>query len=357
MRCIASFLLLAAGLAAQTDSKSWINTGVAAFKNARYPEAVEAFRKAGELDPSSVTAHLYLGTAYMQQYIPGAETPENRQNWQSAADEFQRVVSLESANKVALQSLGSLSVNAKKWDDARNWYGRLLTVDPNNKDAYYSLGFVDWSRWYPAYGAARSRIGMRPEQPGPIPDPAVRNSLRSQWWSTLEDGIWNLNRALEIDPKYDDAMAYLNLFIRERADLRDTQAEYLEDVRVADEWVQKALASKKEKAERGVLRQATIAPPPPPPPPLPSQAAKIANQIAPVYPPLAQQARVQGTVRFLATIDKQGHVAHLQVQSGHPLLVPAAIDAAKQWIYQPTLLNGEPVEVMTQLDVNFVLPN
>jgi periplasmic protein TonB len=62
-------------------------------------------------------------------------------------------------------------------------------------------------------------------------------------------------------------------------------------------------------------------------------------------------------VRFMATIDKQGRVANLQVQSGHPLLIPPAIDAARQWVYEPTLLNGQPVEVMTQLDVNFVLPN
>ena len=114
-----------------------------------------------------------------------------------------------------------------------------------------------------------------------------------------------------------------------------------------------------------------VAAPPPPPPPPPKkeapkpperirvggnvQAANLIRKITPVYPPLAKQARVQGTVRFSAIIGKDGTIQNLQLVSGHPLLVPAATDAVKQWVYKPTLLNGEPVEVITQIDVNFTL--
>ena len=77
--------------------------------------------------------------------------------------------------------------------------------------------------------------------------------------------------------------------------------------------------------------------------------------MTPTYPPLAKQARIQGTVRFTAIIGKDGTIQNLQLVSGHPLLVPAAQDAVKQWVYKPTLLNGEPVEVITQIDVNFTL--
>lgn len=116
----------------------------------------------------------------------------------------------------------------------------------------------------------------------------------------------------------------------------------------------------------------TAAPPPPPPPPVKQeapkpkevqrirvggnvQAAKLVKQPKPIYPPLAKQARIQGTVRFTAIIGRDGTIQNLQVVSGHPLLVPAALEAVKQWVYQPTLLNGEPVEVVTQIDVNFTL--
>ena len=75
----------------------------------------------------------------------------------------------------------------------------------------------------------------------------------------------------------------------------------------------------------------------------------------PVYPPLAKQARIQGTVRLNAIISRDGTIQNLQLVSGHPLLAPAALAAVKQWVYEPTLLNGEPVEVVTVIDVNFTL--
>jgi periplasmic protein TonB len=102
---------------------------------------------------------------------------------------------------------------------------------------------------------------------------------------------------------------------------------------------------------------------PPPPKPVASrirqggsvQAALLINRVQPVYPPLARQTRIAGTVRLHAIISKQGSVESLEVLSGHPLLVRAAMDAVQQWRYKPTLLNGEPVEVDTTIDVIFSL--
>jgi periplasmic protein TonB len=85
------------------------------------------------------------------------------------------------------------------------------------------------------------------------------------------------------------------------------------------------------------------------------QAAKLIRQVKPAYPALARTARISGTVRLQAVIGTDGHIRNLLLLSGHPLLVPASIDAVMQWTYQPTLLNGEPVEVQTQIDVNFAL--
>ena len=85
------------------------------------------------------------------------------------------------------------------------------------------------------------------------------------------------------------------------------------------------------------------------------QQAKLIRQPRPVYPPLAKQARISGR-REAQRHHRQGrHDSESEVISGHPLLVPAALEAVKQWVYQPTLLNGEPVEVVTQIDVNFTL--
>jgi periplasmic protein TonB len=85
------------------------------------------------------------------------------------------------------------------------------------------------------------------------------------------------------------------------------------------------------------------------------EEANLIRKVTPAYPPLAKQARIQGTVRFTALIDKEGNIAALQLISGHPLLVTSAQEAVKQWRYAPTLLNGERVEVLTQIEVNYTL--
>jgi protein TonB len=103
--------------------------------------------------------------------------------------------------------------------------------------------------------------------------------------------------------------------------------------------------------------------PPPPKPTAPQRvkqggnvtAASIITQTRPLYPPLARQARIQGNVVLHAIIDKDGKVAQLEVISGHPLLVQAALDAVKQWRYKPTQLNGDPVEVDTTITVTFTM--
>jgi periplasmic protein TonB len=112
----------------------------------------------------------------------------------------------------------------------------------------------------------------------------------------------------------------------------------------------------------GVLTSA-VAPPPPPKPSAPKRIrvggqvenAKLIFQPRPEYPPLAKMARIQGSVRLEAVISKDGTIQDLKVLSGHPLLVKTALEAVQRWRYQPTLLNGEPVEVITEIDVNFTL--
>ena len=87
------------------------------------------------------------------------------------------------------------------------------------------------------------------------------------------------------------------------------------------------------------------------------QDAKVLRRILPVYPPLAKSARIQGHVRLEGIIARDGTIQQLRVLSGHPLLVQAALDAVRQWRYKPTHLNGEPVEVIAPIDVNFILSN
>jgi len=232
------------------QSRDHLNKGVQAFTAAQYPEAVEHFKTAVELDPNFPTARLYLATAYMQQYIPGADSPENMKMASEAFNQFQKVLEQDPKNSVAIASIASLNLNQKKWDESQQWYEKLTVVDPQNADAYYSLGFIAWSKWYPAYGAARAGLGMKQEDPGPIKDKKVKEELKAKYGPVIEAGLQSLDKALQINPEYDDAMAYENLLVRERADLADTKEDYEKQIKIADDWVQKALATKKIKLEK-----------------------------------------------------------------------------------------------------------
>jgi len=246
----AGVLVLVGASCQKLKSRDQLNQGVRAFQSAQYPEAVEHFKTAVELDPAFPTARLYLATAYFQQYIPGAESPENTQMAKAAYDQFMKVLDQDNRNTVAMASVASLYLYQKKWDDAQQWYEKLVAVDPNNADAYYSLGFIAWSKWYPAYGTARVELGMKQDDPGPIKDKKVKQELKTKWLPTITAGLQALDKTLQINPEYEDAMSYENLLIRERADLLDSKEEYDAAIKVANDWVQKALETKKIKADR-----------------------------------------------------------------------------------------------------------
>ena len=153
------------------------------------------------------TARLYLATAYMQQYIPGASSPENDEMAARALENFEGALAQDPANTVAIASITSLYLNQKKWDEARQWYERMAALQPGNADAYYALGFIEWSRSYPAYLRTLESVGKKPDEPGPIADVRVRQDLRAAWQATLERGISNMQRVLELRPDSDDAMS------------------------------------------------------------------------------------------------------------------------------------------------------
>ena len=321
-----------------------------------------------DLDPSNLNAHLYLATTFFAQYIPGATSPENVAFADKSRAEFEHVLTLDPDNKTAMQYLASIAYQSasgasdleekfRRLDEARGWYQKLIAADPQNKEAWYSLGVIDWLEWYPKWMGALNQAGMKPDEPRPFSSYNLRVDLRNSSGQLVEDGLAKLTKALEIDPQYSEAMAYMNLLVRERASLDDTQEQYEKDIAIADDWIGKSVEAKKD----------TAAPTTPPGVELPApgvqrirvggnvQRCNLITNVEPVYPPLAKEARIQGTVRFRVIIGADGHVRNVYLVSGHPLLVRAAQEAVQQWVYRPTLVNGQAVEVLTTVDVNFSL--
>jgi len=265
---LAAAIVLAGTGCSYLKSRDHLNQGIASFRGAKYSDAVEHFEQAIKLDPEWSTPRLYLATSYMVQWIPGAESPENQAFAQKAKEEFQKVLDKDAKDKNALAFLAMLAFNQAQslpldqklamFDEAAKWQRRRIEVDPQEKEAYYSLGVIDYQKWIPALMTARSNLRMRPEDPGPLKDKKVKEELKANYGPIVDDGMQNLNKALEIDPEYDDAMAYLNLLIRERADLLDSADDYKKQIEVADGWLQKALDTKKIKAARAAKQPTGI---------------------------------------------------------------------------------------------------
>jgi hypothetical protein len=250
-----SLVMLAGASCQQLKARDRVNKGVQAFKAAKYAEAVGHFQAATEIDPTFDTARLYLATAYYQQYIPGADSAENVEMATKAKSEYSKVLEKDPKNALALASIASLFFHQKKWDDAEQWNKRLLESDPKNKEGYYTLGVIAWTRSFSKRMEARAKMGMKPEDPGPLKDVKVREALRTDLLPVVNSGLESLQKALDVDQEYDDAMAYMNLLHRERADIQNDTGEYKKDVAAADLWVQKTLEVKKIKQERAAKAQ------------------------------------------------------------------------------------------------------
>jgi TonB family protein len=378
---IASSLALTAR--AQGGAHAAMKQAEAAYNRGDYKEAVEQFENAVKLEPANLKAKLLLAQTLLTEYVPGsgADNPLLA----AARLQYLDVLAVEPANKQAIQGMMTLNTNSKQFTEAHEWALKAIQADASDKGAYYTAAFVDWAMTYPDYAQARLAAGMKPWDPGIIPDASLRQSVRTQHGAQIEDGFRMLQVALQIDPNYSDAMAYMNLLYRIQAGIADTQAQYTDFIAQADMWVDKALAAKRAQAGSAhpaansldvdaPVTGAIAAPPPPPPPPPPPgvgpvarmeapgairisgdvQQAKLVRQVAPVYPPAAQQAGTSGLVRLGVIITKEGRVRDITVvgSAGRGFDF-AAMEAVRQWIYQPTLLNGAPVEVSTTVDVNF----
>jgi len=247
-------------------SRDDLNKGVNAYRNAKYADAVNFFQEAIDLDPDNGNARTYLAIAYMMQWIPGAESAENKQFATKAREEFNKVLEKNAQDSTALASLASLSYNEAqslpneekmvKLDEAAKYNEQLIAADPKARDAFYSLGVISQNKFYPALMSARLGAGMKADEPGPLKDKKVRAELKEKYDALLQKGIDNLQKSLDIDNQYDDAMAYMNLLIRERADLSEDKDEYKKQIEVADGWLQKALDVKKAKQDAAEKKNA-----------------------------------------------------------------------------------------------------
>lgn len=248
---VSAVLMLSTGCN-KLRARDQLNKGVQAYKNARFEQAIEHFKNSVNLDPGLETARLYLATAYMGQYVPGVDLPENKRNAELAIEQYQNVLNSnpkQNAAVLSLKGLAAIHFNLKEFEKAKEYHRKVLEKDPNDPETYYSIGVIDWTQSYQPRMEARNELGLKQEEP--IKDKKVCEELRAKNEQTVNEGINMLQRALELRQDYDDAMAYLNLMYREKADIAcNDPAQRAIDLKTADEWVEKTMATKRAKAEK-----------------------------------------------------------------------------------------------------------
>jgi len=239
-------MLLVSSGCQKLKARDELNKGIAEYKAAKYPVAVEHFKKAVDFDPDLPTARLYLATAYANQYVPGSQAEENMQIGEQAITEFQKVLEMEPNNLNSISGIASLYFQMKRMDDAKEFYKKQIALAPENPEPYYSVGVINWTQTYQPRMVLRTRLNLKPEDP--IKDAKERQALAERNRPLIKEGMEMLNRAMELRSDYDDAMAYLNLLYRELADIQDEPAAREEDLKTADMWMDKSLEIKKAKA-------------------------------------------------------------------------------------------------------------
>jgi tetratricopeptide (TPR) repeat protein len=247
MRALIIFLTLCTAFG-QDSAAAIADKGVEAFRSGRYAEAISAFKRAVSLRPSDPKLHLYLATALVQTWEPSNRSVANMTVAREAENAYLRVLSLTPEDHYALRGLARLAQDQNRFDECRKWTEKALISDPTDADAYYTLGMLTWQQFYPVLTKTRTALGMKLDEEGRLTSAPARKSLHVQFSSFIEDGITNLKKAVALNPDYDDAMAYINLLIRERGQLRETDEEYRADVALAELWVQRALDARKRKA-------------------------------------------------------------------------------------------------------------
>jgi tetratricopeptide (TPR) repeat protein len=233
-------------------SRDQLVKGVQSFKNARYEEAVNHFQNAISLDPDSSDAKLYLATAYSYQIVPNLDTPENLAIAKKAMDGFQDVLARNPNDLGALKQIASINFNTKKLPEAKEYQKKVIAIDPKDAEAHYTIGVVDWMQAYQNARTILAADSMTDDGNGNAKkSKATCQKLQEANGALVTEGLEYLNKAVEINPNYDDAMSYLNLTYRRKADLDCTDENARkEDLAKADEWSQKSMGARKENEKK-----------------------------------------------------------------------------------------------------------
>jgi tetratricopeptide (TPR) repeat protein len=241
------------------EARDQLNKGVQAYKSAKYDEAIDHFQNAVNLDPSYPMTRIYLATAYAQQVVPDLDTPANNKTAGMAIDAYKKVLDQDPNDINALKGVASLYFMTDKPDLAKQWQHKVMAADSTDPEAPYTIGVIDWKAAYKNAVKDLASGGLTDDGKGNVKmSKQICAMIKKDNTDVVTEGLGALQKAVQLRPSYDDAMSYLNLMYRRKADLDCPDANAAKaDVAQADQWRDKAMGTrkdneiKKEKAEGG----------------------------------------------------------------------------------------------------------
>jgi tetratricopeptide (TPR) repeat protein len=242
-------------------ARDMLNKGVQAYKAQKYDDAIERFKSAKELDPTLLNARLYLATAYANLYVAGATNEENINRGNQAIAEFQDVLRTDPKNLNAIDGIGSMifqmggaPYDPKKLEESRSYHVRHSDIKPDDPEPYYWVGVIDWTLSFRANAEMRSeynRNNLRKQvkDTDGLPE-KVRAEFAEKYGPVIDGGISSVKKAIELRQDYDDAMAYLNLLYRQKADAVESAEDRTKYLADADALIEKVKEIKQKKLEK-----------------------------------------------------------------------------------------------------------
>ena len=246
----------------QLKARDQLNKGVEAYKSAHYEEAIGHFQNATQLDPNLPMAKTYLATALAQNVVPGLNTAENLKTAQQSIDIFKEVLAKDPTDVNSLKqvagiyfSIANPSDNAKWLDNLGNakiWQEKVLAVDPKDPEAAYTVGVIDWMEAHGNLLAALQGAGINDDGNGNQKAPKkLMEPLKAQNGPLVDESLKYLNQAVENRANYEEAMTYLNLDYRAKANVDfGDPAAVKADLAAAQDWTSKAMSTRKANEEK-----------------------------------------------------------------------------------------------------------
>jgi tetratricopeptide (TPR) repeat protein len=229
------------------EARDQLNKGVEAYKSAQYDQAIDHFQNAVNLDPTYPMTRIFLATAYAQQVVPNLTTPDNMKKADMAIQNYKQVLQDHPGDPTATKGVASVYYNIGKTDQAKQWQEKVIQADPKDAEAPYTIGAIDWNAAFKNAVKILAETNLQDDSKGNVKmSKAQCSEIKQQNGPLVTEGIDNLKKAVELRPSYDDAMTYLQLMYRRKADIDcGDPAAQKEDMTQVDYWTNKMMATRK----------------------------------------------------------------------------------------------------------------